>query len=98
MSVETSTLKAYLGSLERYNGKSSAQRRITALRLVLGYPGEVHFAVKQTHRRFYQHHGQVYGRRYNGTSETVLKVPYHLVPCVSELFSIIAIDFKVHYR
>ena len=72
MSIETSTLKACLASPERYNGKSSAQRRITALRLVLGYPGEDHFAVKQTHRRFYQHHGQVYGRRYNSTSGMVL--------------------------
>ena len=57
--VETSTLKACLAFPERYNGKSSAQRRVTALRFVHSYPGEVHFAVKQTCRRFHQLNGQV---------------------------------------
>ena len=69
-----------MASRERYNGKSSAQTKITALRFVHGYRiGEVHFAVKQTLRRFYQHHGQVYGRMYKNNE---VKVPYQLVPCV----------------
>ena len=91
ISVETSTLKACLASHERYNGKSSAQRKITALRLVHSYLGEVHFTVKQTLRRFYQHHGQVYGRKYKNNE---VKVPYQLVPYVSDIFSKVAMDFN----